>query len=94
MANFYKPINFSPKKCYFKHIAQNSYFLCHVCPLTIETHFYLDSKPEEITEKVLKSPKVLSRSMLDMAYWIPSGLEKLVKQSPSMLHVIVMPTRI
>jgi len=28
MSNFYKPINFSQKKRYFKHIARNLHFLC------------------------------------------------------------------
>jgi len=29
-----------------------------VCPSTIETHFYPDSKPEEITRRLLKGFKV------------------------------------
>jgi len=30
----------------------------YVCPSTIETRFYANSKPEEITERLLKSPKI------------------------------------
>jgi len=47
----------------------------YVYPFTIETRFYRDSKPEEITERLLKGPKVtgLSPSMLGMAYCVPTA---------------------
>jgi len=54
--HLYEPINFSLKKQrYFKHIARNLHF--YVCPLTIDTRFYPDSKPKETTVRLLKGPK-------------------------------------
>jgi len=74
MPNFYEPINFSKKKNVTLSILLE-FLTFHVCPSTIETRFYPNSKLEEITERLLKSPKVTAfvafnaRRGLLVPYW-------------------------
>jgi len=82
--NFYgqplEPINFSKNNTLSILLDIHTFYVCHS---TIETYFYLNSKPEEITKRLgyyraLRTPLLL-HSMLGMAYWIPTSLKKPVK---------------
>jgi len=59
----------------------------YACSLTIAIRFYLDSKPEEITERQLKGPKVTAFVAFHVRYGLlgPYSLKHPVKWSLSML---------